>query len=662
MNRRLLFFLILALTLVALAIPYRILSTFASVIPIRRAPESCPIYTGIIASQTWSSCAEVSGQVVLSANETLTITPGTFVFFDLEASLRINGKLLSLGDPVTGTVIFTSNAIFPSPGDWEYIHFTNTSMDNPECDTTGSLMKFSIVEYGGGAVTGDNGAIRVQNSSPCLTDNLIHLNAADAIHIWSSTAPHDVSPPITNNQIFNNGIDGVTSAMGIYLRSIGLTQSVRFFGNDIEGNTNTGISIDVGSNSNITIQGNTIVNNSSPNSGGGIYLNASNSIINQNIIVNNSTTQNGGGIYFAFGPQNTVFVTENVFAGNQAENAGGGVYLCNGCGPVVINNDFCENDDFFDNDFYNGNDSSQNAVNAQTNYWIEGQIEHVEAHVYHRVDDSSLGFVDFSNIRFDPLSLGDAYCAHLTPTPTITITPSPTDTPTPTITPTNTPTPTKTETPTETPTFTNTPTETPTSTRTPTNTLTPSPTSTDTLTPTPTSTNTPTPTATSTQTPTPTPTSPPPPVYLPIAMRAPTLTPTPTSTPYFFPGPVEIEPNDSSAQANGNLISGQPYLGIPNNGSPDTGFRDYFKIELVTFGTLKVDVLNHPLEAVTGAQVQVFYQTTQNQVGVDVLPPYHIEYTGDPGTYYIYIYNDISKCDGPGVNCKTYYTLSVTYP
>lgn len=654
MNRRLIIPLILVLTFAALAFPMRLLSSLAAVLPFHRAPSGCTLYSGTITSQTWSGCAEISGQVVLATNETLTITPGTFVFFDLDASLRVNGKLLSLGDAtLTGTVTLTSNSAFPSPGDWEYIHFTNSSLDNPECDTSGSLLQYTIVEYGGGAVTGDNGAIRIQNASPCIIHSLIHLNAADAIHIWSSTTPHDISPPILYNQIVDNGIPGFTTATGIYLRSIGLSQSVTFLGNDIERNTNTGISIDVGTNSNITLQENIIKDNTTANSGGGIYLNANNSIINKNIILNNTATQNGGGIYFAVGPQSIVFVTENVFAGNTAGNAGGGIYLCDGCGPAIFNNDFCQNFDVFDNDFYNGNNVLQNTVNGRNNYWVEGILQDVETHVYHAVDDPNLGLVDYSNIKFSPSLLGAPYCLELTPTPT------PTDTLIPTDTPTDTPTPTDTLIPTATwtPTFTDTPTDTPTKTSTPTN----IPTNTATLTLTPTPTFTPTPTATWTPTLTPTPT-PPPPIYLPFAPRPPNPTPTPSPTPVFFPGPVEAEPNDSTDQANGNLISGQLYLGLPNNGSPDTGFRDYFKIRLDNPGSINIDLTNHPLESVNGTQIQLYYLSLDHRVALDLLPPYHIQYTGPAGTYYIYIYNDVSKCTLPGIACQNYYTLSVNYP
>ncbi|GAB4581189.1 MAG: hypothetical protein Fur0022_39360 [Anaerolineales bacterium] len=656
-NRRLLLLLIIVISSLALVFPIWLLSGQVewSSLPFRRAPSGCPIISGTIGTSTWLTCTVVSGQVIVDTNATLTITPGAFVYFDLGSSLRINGKLIASGYQ-TATITFTSNAIFPNQGDWEYIHFTNTSVNGPGCDGVGSMMRWTIVEYAGGATVGDNGAIRVQNAAPCLEHNTIRFNAADAIHIWSSTTPHDVYATIRNNEILDNGIPGVTTAMGIFLDSPGLPQSIVFIENIIERNTGTGLYIDVSTNSFINVQQNIIRDNDSTTSGGGIYLNARNSTIIQNTIVNNSTTQNGGGIYFHQGPQNSVFVSSNVIANNHADNAGGGVYVCNGCLPEFTNNDFCQNTDHpdYDNDFYNANDFLQDLVTAQGNYWIELEETFVEGHVYHQTDDPDLGWVDFSNIKVAPSNT--LYCPNPpTRTPSPTITPSPTNTPTFTLTPSTTPT------------ETNTPTETPTPTFTPSITLTPTSTNTPTSTSTHTAPPTATPTATETSTPTPTftatlPPPPPPPIYLPLALKPEPPTPTPTATPFFFPGPVEKEPNDNTTQANGFLLSDEVYLGLPNNGNAETGFRDYFKIHLDTSGLISIDVLNHPLATVAGAQLQLFYEDINNRVGIDLQAPYHIEYEGSPGTYYIYIFNDITKCTIIGVDCNAYYNLNVVYP
>jgi hypothetical protein len=114
-----------------------------------------------------------------------------------------------------------------------------------------------------------------------------------------------------------------------------------------------------------------------------------------------------------------------------------------------------------------------------------------------------------------------------------------------------------------------------------------------------------------------------------------------------FPGPCEDEDNDSAAQANGPLGSGQVYCGEPD----DT--RDYFYIYPLSAGTIVVDLTNHTGE---GVQLQLFYQTTQNLVAFDSTgPTYHVEYTGPAGLYYIYIFT------ASGYN-NTEYSLVANYP
>lgn len=162
-----------------------------------------------------------------------------------------------------------------------------------------------------------------------------------------------------------------------------------------------------------------------------------------------------------------------------------------------------------------------------------------------------------------------------------------------------------------------------------------------TATPTPTVTSTPTITPTPTSTPTPTPTSTPTPqfhdVFIPLT----------ANLDKYFPGPWESEPNDSLLLANGPLKSGMDYLGYADDE------RDYFSIHLETSGQVIVNLLNHTGE---GTQLQLFYESTDNRVGYQSGPPYHIEYGGEAGTYYIYIYAV------GNFNQTTAYTLRVTYP
>jgi|GEM_PF-1686992 len=185
------------------------------------------------------------------------------------------------------------------------------------------------------------------------------------------------------------------------------------------------------------------------------------------------------------------------------------------------------------------------------------------------------------------------------------------------------------------------------STATPTRTLTPSPSATSTWT----ATRSPTPR----RTPTPTRITNARRRYVPLVMTYPTVKPstatptvTPTATPVYFEGPWEQEPNNSWLQANGPLRSGRDYRGYPNDE------KDYFSIRTQNPGRIIMDLTNHTGQNV---QLQLFYQSVGNRVAVRTSPPYHLEYDGQPGTYYIYINT------GSGYNSNPPgYTLRATYP
>ena len=115
----------------------------------------------------------------------------------------------------------------------------------------------------------------------------------------------------------------------------------------------------------------------------------------------------------------------------------------------------------------------------------------------------------------------------------------------------------------------------------------------------------------------------------------------------YFEGPWEVEPNNSSAQANGPLRSGRDYFGYPNDA------YDFFSVYLTQPGQLNVTLTNHTGQ---GVQLQLFYQSTANRVGFVPSPPYTLSYNGQAGWYYIFIYTE------SGFNSTTPYTLRVTYP
>lgn len=302
-------------------------------------PEDPCSVSGLIgANVTWSpaTCNPyiMTGSILVLSSATLTIAPGTRVEVTSLKGLTVQGTLVARG--VDGTpIVFTSNAASPGKGDWGYIHFadssTDATVDANGNYVSGSILQYATVEYAGGASINDNGAVRIEASSPYIDHNTIRLNKTDGIHAWSNGAPY-----LFNNQVLNNGIPGSTSANGIYVDSTGTTT---IKANTVQGNTSTGIAMNYGtpalrdntvtsngyygilvSNAVATISNNTVNNNSQ----GGISFSGSAFTIDNNHVNSNS----GTGIY--------VYGTGNISANTVTNNTGGGISH-NGTGDVVAN-------------------------------------------------------------------------------------------------------------------------------------------------------------------------------------------------------------------------------------------------------------------------------------------------------------------------------------
>ena len=95
------------------------------------------------------------------------------------------------------------------------------------------------------------------------------------------------------------------------------------------------------------------------------------------------------------------------------------------------------------------------------------------------------------------------------------------------------------------------------------------------------------------------------------------------------------------------MCSNREYRGYPDDQ------RDYFSIHPLSGGQITITLKNHTGQ---GVQLQLFYGDVGHRVGYDPDPPYKIEYLGDPGWYYIYIYT------ASGYNNTTAYTLRATFP
>ncbi|MBC8422427.1 MAG: right-handed parallel beta-helix repeat-containing protein, partial [Chloroflexi bacterium] len=431
----------------------------------------------------------VTGSIIVQSGVTLTIEPGTTVKFDSLKALTVQGTLVARGSEAN-PILFTSSAAGPAKGDWGYIYFTDSStdatFDGDGNYTSGPVIQYALVEYAGGAAVSENGAIRIDASSPYIDHNIIRDNKADGVHVWNG-----VGLRITNNSVTDNGIAASANASGIYI-SDSTASTTTISGNTITGNTasyggglslsscyhtftinNNTISGNTASASGggiylkgcyftftitnntisgntasvsgggiaflkyfyyattndqntYTINGNTITDNTASSDGGGIYVSSHNntSTINDNVITlniasgsgggiytldsgtlsnnaisGNTASANGGGIYVSY--NNTKTISGNSITNNAAVqvNRGGGIYVCAGCLPTISDNDLYDNltgsPTTTANDLYNGNPSGNPDVNAENNYWGTTDPAVIEEHVWHFVDDSALGIVDY---------------------------------------------------------------------------------------------------------------------------------------------------------------------------------------------------------------------------------------------------------------------------
>jgi hypothetical protein len=111
----------------------------------------------------------------------------------------------------------------------------------------------------------------------------------------------------------------------------------------------------------------------------------------------------------------------------------------------------------------------------------------------------------------------------------------------------------------------------------------------------------------------------------------------------------EQEPNDAYDQANGPLTSGKTYYGYQDNA------KDYFYLDMPTSGKIIVDLFQYSGQ---GVQLQLFrgVPSVGTRVAWRAAPPYHLEYNGEAGRYYVYIFTESG-----GSSSEPYY-LTVQFP
>jgi hypothetical protein len=258
---------------------------------------------------TWSAdTVKVIGDVVVNENVTLTIASGTWVKFQGNYGIEINGYLIAEGVP-GDTIIFTRTDTLgfmnysDNKGGWKGLAFR---LGGVHADTSRlSICKISFVKciennYGAVSIYDDHNL----NIKGCVIENNFGEYGAGVLSSGTKGANTLIEDCLIRNNFTNNHGGGI---YGSYK---------------------------------IRIKNNVITNNHAKQWGGGIYVGYCDDIISDNIITYNYAEYSGGGINNRYGSPR---IERNVFEYNQTDSEGGGLRCGNYSRMKIINNRFTNN-------------------------------------------------------------------------------------------------------------------------------------------------------------------------------------------------------------------------------------------------------------------------------------------------------------------------------
>ncbi|MFO7524966.1 MAG: right-handed parallel beta-helix repeat-containing protein [Ignavibacteriaceae bacterium] len=359
----------------------------------------------------------INNKITVSETDRIYILPGSVVVFSgSQSGFEIFGKFLAIGTPTDS--IFFSAAVEDSLGNsFNGFYFRDTSVDSA------CIISYARIEYAyyglrclGASPTLSHsylwkcrrGANLSSDSHPAIVNNRIERS-----YEYGITMTTGCSPLIEYNELINNNSQNTSPKNQISIGTQG-NNSPTIRHNKIEGgmfHRTGGISISTlfgGSSSTSEIAYNEIFNNSF-----GIALQGSNPItayIHSNLIYNNNINPDvmaaGSGIN-AYGTA----VVAPVIAGNTIYGNWWGITIQIGIagqpGPQV-NLGNIENADTTDDgmniifgniqgsDVYDLYNNTLETVYAQNNDWGVYDSSSIEDHIFHFVDDSTLGLVIFT--------------------------------------------------------------------------------------------------------------------------------------------------------------------------------------------------------------------------------------------------------------------------
>ncbi len=361
------------------------------------------VNANITTNTTWQGSIVVESDITVQSGATLTILPGTGVFFEPGTKLTINGKLVAQGT-TDFRIAFTSASASPAAGDWAGIKFLPGANGS-------SVIDYAIIEYADSAISvrGAADGIQITNST---------LRYLDFVAIYASGTSLDI--------IGNTLIEPGTKGIHLY----DLTAST-IDHNDISGYSAGNYQYTFGIYLNACDDGNTVVSHNSIHDGGiypeygegirTVFSNVEfiyNDIYNtdKGVLVHGSPYPNFGYNYIhdnRYGLQivsgNPLFVTNNGYGHNVISNHNkDGFYVHTSAAPVLgwaINpgyNDLMGNNwgNAYTNQIYT---FSTTIIGAKYDWW--GTSSPSSADVYR--GSGSAYFSPWLNAADDPFAPGE---------------------------------------------------------------------------------------------------------------------------------------------------------------------------------------------------------------------------------------------------------------
>lgn len=351
----------------------------------------------------------LSEDLTISANDILEITTPDTLFVDAGKRITVEGDFLADAGDNDKFVIRATDTLNPFDG-IRFEEFSVGSISNTEITYSGGLkvmtesfaIKDSYLAHNvSGVATG--ATISLSRGAPTIENNTFYKNDLPAV---GSGANQSVAAQISDNWIEKNGQSNENRPQ----LNMGPTgqDTLKITNNTIIGDRDmtkvggVGISNFLGADVISVIEGNTIQNNRYGVTVAGPTLYTS---IKANIIENNDSQNNpavgGSGISVNSGSDSqTIIVRENEIRGHlwgitiidegsvnlgTVDSYGHNVFSENGNNGVTYA-------------LYN---NTSNDIDALGNCWIEADetagAGEIEEAIFHQIDDSTLGLVDYSN-------------------------------------------------------------------------------------------------------------------------------------------------------------------------------------------------------------------------------------------------------------------------